>query len=203
MPQPDVSFYFDVGCPWTWNTSRWLVEVAGTRDFPITWRTFSLAIVNEGQEIPEQYRTIMSATRGTLRLMEALRADGRNDDIGDLYTELGRRWHHDHAAWSSVVVDEALATTGLTGYADAIDDETWDEALRSSLDEALTLAGPDVGSPVVRVGDRAMFGPIVSPPPTGEAALTLWDAAETMIGGTGVFELKRGRREGPTTGSRP
>ena len=80
MPQPAVSFYFDVVCPWTWNTSRWLVEVAETRGFPITWRTFSLAIANEGQEIPEQYRAPTATGRGALRVIESLRADGHNDE---------------------------------------------------------------------------------------------------------------------------
>jgi hypothetical protein len=203
MAHPTVSFYFDVGCPWTWNTSRWLLEVAGAREFPLTWRTFSLAIVNEGREIPEQYRAIQTIGRGALRLIEALRADGRNEDIGRLYTELGRRWHHDHADWSSAVIDAALAATGLESYSGAIDDENWDEALRTSLGEALELAGPDVGSPVIRIDDRAMFGPIVSPPPTGDAALDLWDAVATMIRADGVFELKRGRREAVIPGPRP
>jgi 2-hydroxychromene-2-carboxylate isomerase len=203
MPQSAVSFYFDVICPWTWNTSRWLAEVAETRGFPVSWRTFSLAIVNEGREIPERYRRMQSASLGALRVIEALRADDRNADVGRLYTELGRRWHHDQAEFSSKVVDEALGTTGLEGYTGAVDDETWDEALRTSLAEALDLAGPDVGSPVLRIDDRAMFGPIVSPPPTGADALALWDAAGVIIGADGVFELKRGRREGPVPGPRP
>ena len=203
MPEPTISFYFDVGCPWTWNTSRWLVEVAGERGLPISWRTFSLAIVNEGVEIPEQYRIVGATTRGALRVIEALRADGRNDDIGRLYTELGRRWHHDHEPWTSAVVDDALAATDLEAYAGAIDDENWDEALRTSLAEALDLAGPDIGSPVLRIDDRAMFGPIVSPPPTGAAALAVWDAARTLIAAEGVFEIKRGRRDGVVTGPRP
>jgi hypothetical protein len=198
-----ISFYFDVGCPWTWNTSRWLVEVAGARGLPITWRTFSLAIVNEGVEIPEQYRIVGATTRGALRVIEALRAEGRNDDIGRLYTELGRRWHHDNEPWSSAVVDDALAATDLKAYAGALDDETWDEALRTSVNEALDLAGPDIGSPVLRIDDRAMFGPIVSPPPTGAAALAVWDAARTLIAAEGVFEIKRGRRDGVALGERP
>jgi 2-hydroxychromene-2-carboxylate isomerase len=37
-----VEFYFDVSCPWTWMTSRWMTDVAPQRDLDITWRTFSL-----------------------------------------------------------------------------------------------------------------------------------------------------------------
>jgi len=30
-----VDFFFDPGCPWTWVTSRWLVEAATERDLTI------------------------------------------------------------------------------------------------------------------------------------------------------------------------
>jgi hypothetical protein len=203
MPVPAVSFYFDSVCPWTWNTSRWLVEVAGARGLPITWRTFSLAIANAGREIPEQYRVPVAAGRGALRVIEALRADGRNEDIGRLYLELGRRFHHDGQTPSSAVVDDALAAADLKDYSGAIDDENWDEALRTSFDEAVGLAGPDIGSPVLRLGDKAMFGPIVSPPPTGAAALALWDAVQALVSADGVYELKRGRTGEPAFNARP
>jgi 2-hydroxychromene-2-carboxylate isomerase len=205
MPEttPAVSFHFDPVCPWTWNTSRWLVEVAGQRALPVTWRTFSLAIVNEGKEVPEQYRAPMAASRGALRVIEALRADGRNDDIGAFYTELGRRWHHDHEPVADETVVAALGAVGLDAYTKALDDDSWDDILRASLNEALDLAGPDIGSPVLRLDDRAMFGPIVSPPPQGEAAGALWDAVRAMIAADGVYEIKRGRSGGPVPGPRP
>ena len=42
-----VQFYFDPACPWTWITSRWVVEVAGLRDMQITWQLFSLRFHNK------------------------------------------------------------------------------------------------------------------------------------------------------------
>jgi len=200
---PTVSFHFDPACPWTWNTSRWLVDVAEQRGLPLTWRTLSLTILNEGNEVPEQYRGPMAASQAALRAVEALRADGRNDDIGAFYTELGRRWHHDGETFSEDTVVAALGAVGLDAYAKALGDASWDEPLRASLDEAVALAGPDVGSPVVRLDDRAMFGPIVSPPPQGEAATALWDAVRVLVAADGVYEIKRGRTDGPVFGPRP
>ena len=48
-----VDFWFDASCPWTWITSRWAVEVAEARGFAVTWHPFSLAVLNEGKDIPE------------------------------------------------------------------------------------------------------------------------------------------------------
>src|SRR5947209_8081958 len=36
-----VSFYFDPICPWTWISSRWLVEVADARDLTVEWHSMS------------------------------------------------------------------------------------------------------------------------------------------------------------------
>ncbi len=49
----------------------------------------------------------------------------------------------------------------------------------------------------------AFFGPIVSPPPTGQAALDLWDRLSGMADQPSFFELKRSRSEGPQLGPRP
>jgi 2-hydroxychromene-2-carboxylate isomerase len=217
---PEVSFYFDAGCPWTWNTSRWLVAVADEQGFPITWRTFSLALANEGREIPERFRAMQASGQAALRIVEALRAGARgpgadagpagpagradpDEAIGRFYLELGRRWHHDEEPRSLDVVLAALAAAGLEAYAGAAEDTSWDGALRASLDEALALAGPDVGSPVLRLDDKAMFGPIISPPPVGVDARALWDAVRLLIPAEGVYEIKRGRSGGVRAGARP
>jgi hypothetical protein len=72
--------------------------------------------------------------------------------------------------------------------------------------EALGAAGDDVGSPVLMLSSDppvAFFGPIVSPPPTGQAALDLWDRLSGMAGQPAFYELKRSRTQGPQLGPRP
>gem|GEM_PF-2248071 len=44
-----IHFFADPYCPWTWNTSRWLVDVADRLAINITWRTLCLAELNRGR----------------------------------------------------------------------------------------------------------------------------------------------------------
>jgi hypothetical protein len=73
------------------------------------------------------------------------------------------------------------------------------------MNAALELAGDDVGVPtIVYEGRTAFFGPVISPAPTGDAALRLWDSLATLATTTdGFFELKRTREVGPIFGERP
>jgi hypothetical protein len=206
MDQPhDVDFFFDPLCPWTWMTSRWLIDAAGQRGVTITWRSLSLPVVNEGKEIPDRFRSAMEVSRRAHRVFAALDADGRNDLVAALYTELGRRLHHDAVDRRPEVVTEAAEASGAGRWAGAADDESLDAAVEASTKEAVDLAGPDVGSPVLAVGTprRAMFGPIVNPPPSGPAAGELFDAVVALIPVDHFLELKRGRRQGPQFGPRP
>lgn len=41
------------------------------------------------------------------------------------------------------------------------------------------------------------FGPVFTPAPKGEQAAEIWDAALTLWGYSGFYELKRGREKGP------
>ena len=206
MATTQVQFFFDPACPWTWMTSRWLSEVAEHRDVEVRWRPFSLQVKNEEHGLPEQYAAMAAATHRALRVMEAVRRGEGDAAIGPYYTELGRRIHHDG---DSPLTDlaGALAACGLdAAYVDAADDESWDEVIRASMAEALGAAGDDVGSPILMLSSdppTAFFGPIVSPPPTGQAALDLWDSLSAMGSQPAFYELKRSRTQGPQLGPRP
>ena len=201
----EVAFYFDPACPWTWMTSRWLVDAAAQTGTAIEWRSLSLGVLNKGREVPEQFRAPMEAARGVHRVNAALRAAGRNDLIGALYTEYGRRTFHDDAPRSAALVREAAEAVGADEWAASADDESLDAAVEASTAEAIELAGPDVGSPVLAWGEprRGVFGPIVSPPPTGADAVALLEHVVAVRDIPGVFEVKRGRRSGPQFGPRP
>jgi len=113
MTDSTAAFYFDPACPWTWNTSRWLVDVAQARGLTVDWRPLSLTVLNAGREIPAQYRPSMEVGHATLRLVTALRDAGRQDRIGDLYTEVGRRLFYDQEAPSMALVTGAAEAVGV------------------------------------------------------------------------------------------
>lgn len=207
MTIDSVNFFADPCCPWTWNTSRWLVEAARLADVSITWRTLSLAELNKDREVSEHFRPKLACSRRMARVLEALRAEGRNDDMQAMFTAYGTRVHHDdHDPGDQLIIACATACdVDLEFTSTAINNESWDVAIELSVSEAMELAGPDVGSPIIAVPalGRGFFGPIVSPPPTGPDALALWNVLAASFELPTFFELKRGRRDAVAFGPRP
>jgi hypothetical protein len=185
MPAPDVVFHFDPLCPWTWMTSRWLTEVGAARGLSLGWRSLSLRIVNDIE--PGRHEPL-DAGFEALRVIEALGKAGDDAGAGRLYTALGEQVHRAKRTLDRALVAEALAAAGIPDdVAAAASDDAWDAAVAAS--------GGGVGSPVIRWPDtgRATSGPIVSPPPTGAAALRLWDVVTGALEIPSFYELKRGR----------
>jgi len=191
----DVMFSFDPACPWTWRASRWLTEVAEARGVDIEWRACSLAVLNKGGEVPDEWKAPVAAATSALRLVEALRRDGRQADIARFYTELGTRTHDVDDRLSAEVVRAAADAAGLSADLAFLDDTSLDAAVEASTDAAMAAAGPGVGSPVLQLPDaeRGLYGPILDAIPNKKDALELWDAVETLIRMPGFAELKRGR----------
>ncbi|MFG3422500.1 DsbA family protein [Micromonospora sp. NPDC048063] len=190
----DATFFFDPACPWTWRTSRWLVAVADARGLHLEWRAFSLAILNEGNVAP-QFAEAMAASSRALRLVEALRADGRHDDVARFYAEVGARSHDAGNPLSPKIVDTAVEATDLQEAAPALDDDRWDDAVRESHALAYASAGPDVGSPVLMLpgAERGIHGPILTEVPGTDDALTIWDSLLPLIRMPAFHEIKRTR----------
>jgi predicted DsbA family dithiol-disulfide isomerase len=190
----DATFFFDPACPFTWRTSRWLVGVAPERDVTVHWRAFSLSILN-GDNVPDEYKPMMLASSRALRLVEALRADHRDDTVGTFYTELGNRTFEAGAPLTDDIVTAAAEAAGVADAKTVLDDESWDSAVRESHELAFGSAGPDIGSPVLMIegAGRGVHGPIIDEPPAREEALRIWDAVVPLIRSDTFFELKRGR----------
>ncbi len=200
--RPVVDFWFDPVCPWAWMTSRWMTEVERERGLTVRWRVMSLAVLNEGRDLPEGYRRAMDRAWGPVRVVVAAQAAHGSEVVKPLYDALGRMIHPGGRGkdLESVVVD-ALAEVGLpAALADAATSEEHDAALRSSHAEAMALVGQDVGTPVVAIDGVGFFGPVVTPAPQGADALRLWDGLVLMTGVPGFYELKRTRTDGPVFG---
>ncbi len=196
--RPDaVDFWFDPSCPFTWQTSRWLVEVADARGVRVDWRLMSLAVLNAGNEIPEQWRE--HAARGAVagRVFAAVRAVGGPEALGRFYTAVGSRVHGQGAVLGPDVFAEALAAVGLPAEL-ARDDDAQQAAVEASHAEGQERVGAEAGSPITAFpGAPGFFGPIVAPAPTGADALRLFDGLALVSGVPGFSELKGARGELP------
>ena len=203
-----VTFYFDPACPWTWMTSRWLVEVARQRDLDIRWRTFSLALLNKDRPLPAfldtpEFRARLDLAARALRVVQAALARGDNEAAGRFYSEWGARFFVADDDPTEALLDEVAAAAGVADLLGSVDDPELDPAVAASLEEAQRLAGPDVGSPVLHIdgAEHGTFGPIVSPPPSGEEAGLLWDSLVALSKLDSFYELKRGRTGPPQLSS--
>lgn len=203
---PAVEMFFDPMCPWAWMTSRWLMEVEKVRDVRVTWRVMSLAVLNEGRDLPEDYRAFLDLAWGPVRLVIAAQQAHGDDVVKPLYDAIGTRFHpggadpRDAESVRRVLV-ESLAECGLEASlidaAENVPGDDIDVALRAAHERATDLVGTDVGTPVVAFGDTAFFGPVVTPAPKGEDAGRLWDGCVLVAGTPGFYEIKRSRTVGP------
>ncbi|HVY10258.1 MAG TPA: DsbA family protein [Mycobacteriales bacterium] len=194
-----AEFWFDTLCPWAWLTSRWMVEVEQVRDVKVRWRPMSLAILNDGRDLPQDYIERIAVGWGPMRVCVAAEQAHGPDAVGPLYTALGTRFHPQGLPKDRPTIESALAEAGLpVELADAMDDTSYDDAVRASHDEGMALVGLDVGTPIIRVADTAFFGPVVTPAPRGEAAGKLWDGVLLVAQTPGFYEIKRTRDQRPT-----
>ncbi len=194
-----VDFWFDPLCPWAWITSRWLLEVQKMRPVVPRWHVMSLAVLNENKEnLPDRYKESMAKAWGPVRVCIAAEQKLGPGVLGPLYTAIGTRFHHEKAERDRATIEAALADAGLPAeLADAMESTEYDEALRASHVNGMDRVGYEVGTPVIAVGNLAIFGPVVSPIPRGEAAARLWDGVLLIAGTDGFFEMKRSRTRDP------
>ena len=223
MTDADVHFYFDPVCPFAWMTSKWVRMVRAQRDYTVRWRFISLRLLNAqvdyDEHFPPEYEAGHTAGLRLLRVAAATRAEHGNDGVDAFYAACG-----DHVFEREPVegadgerrdspqfVGAVLADAGLpTGLVDALYEESWDTVIQAETDEALSLTGKDVGTPILLfAADRtpvAFFGPVISRLPTPEQASELWDHVIGLARFGGFAELKRSLREVPqlpSFGGRP
>ena len=203
QPQEDAPFWFDPLCPWAWITSRWILEVETVRPVRADWRIMSLAYLNliqhGGDGLSEEYLERMSRARGPVRVCAAAAQHSGPGILGPLYTAIGTRFHNETRRDDPDAIPEALAEVGLPGsLVSAAESTEFDQLIKDSHHEAFDDVGLDVGTPILRIRGRALFGPVITPAPRGEAAGRLWDGLALVAEADGFFELKRSRDRKPS-----
>lgn len=199
----NVTMWFDVSCPFAWMTSRWLKEVQKVRDVQVEFTPMSLAILNEGADIPEDYARKMEANWGPARVFARVK-DAEPEKVGDLYTAMGEIVHGEGengkegpGAYNQVIA-KGLEKVGLDpSYADAANTDDADASLKKYHQAAMDAVGEDSGTPVVQIGEGTFFGPVITRLPEGEEAGEIFDAVLRLGAFPYFFEMKRSRSEVP------
>lgn len=189
-----VEFHFDVMCPWAYQTSKWIREAREQRDLNITWRFFSLEEVNRQEGKKHPWERPWSYGWSMLRVAARLRreADG-NDAVDHFYEVAGRMLHEEGAKVHTpegveAVLREIGRDPGLVG--EAVADESTNDEVKADHQRVLDLGGYGVPTMVID-GSTPLFGPVVTPSPTGPAAGRLWDLVAGWAEFPHLYELRR------------
>ena len=200
MAKKDVAgFWFDPLCPWCWITSRWILEVEKVRDIDVEFHVMSLAVLNEGRDLPERVPGDDEEGVGSGARRDRRRTGQGLGDSAPLYTAMGTKIHNEgNKDFDPTVIAKSLDEVGLPAeLAEAATSDKYDEALRKSHHAGMDAVGDDVGTPTIHVNGVAFFGPVLSKIPRGEEAGKLWDASVIFAAYPHFYELKRSRTEAP------
>ncbi|MBZ8178264.1 disulfide bond formation protein DsbA [Corynebacterium poyangense] len=195
-----VKFWFDVTCPFAWQTSRWMKEVEKVRDVEIQWIPMSLSVLNEGRDLPEDYLKLMELAWAPARICAAV-AEHEPEKLDALYTAFGTHIHEEGNREFDSLIPQVLEEVELPAeFAQYAEGGAIDQSLRNYHQGAMDAVGDEVGTPVLQLGETAFFGPVITRVPRGEEAGEIFDAAVRLAQYPYFFEIKRTRTERPQVG---
>jgi hypothetical protein len=128
--RPTVTIWLDPVCPFSWNTARWLKAVADKTGLAIEWRLMSLAVLNEGREMPPQQQSRMRDSERIGRLMAAIRDQHGNEGLATAYFAFAERYLDQSEPVDDQLVAQVLgAVKSWDVTTDVLSDSSWDERI--------------------------------------------------------------------------
>lgn len=191
-PRTDVvDFHFDVLCPYAYQTAKWIRDVRDQNGMTINWKFFSLEEVNrrEGKKHPWErewsYGWSIMRIGALLRRIDMAHLDAWYERSGRALHEDGLKPHEPDVARH--LLEEIGLDPDLVDQ--AIADPTTHDEVREEHQRVMDSGG--FGVPTLFFGDQALFGPVLIDPPTGEAAMRLWNATTAWVEFPHLYELQR------------
>jgi 2-hydroxychromene-2-carboxylate isomerase len=187
-----VDFHFDIMCPYAYQTSLWIREVRQETGLDIGWRFFSLEEINRAEGKKHPWERDWSYGWSMMRVGALLRRSDM-DLLDRWYAEAGRALHVDGRKPHRPDVAEAiLAEMGLDPglVRAAIDDPTTGDEVLAEHEQVVAAGGFGVPTLVFEDG-QSLFGPVLVNPPSGDAALRLWDLVIGWLEFPHVYEVQR------------
>jgi 2-hydroxychromene-2-carboxylate isomerase len=186
-----VDFHFDPMCPFAFQTSLWIRDVRAQLGVDVNWRFFSLEEINreEGKKHPWErdwsYGWSLMRIGVLLRRKDMSLLDRWYEVIGNELHVAGGKPHDPLVArrlLTSIGVDDAILDA-------ALDDSTTHDEVRADHQRVVDAGG--YGVPTLFIDEQCLFGPVLVDPPTGPAALRLWDVVAGIAELPHVYELQR------------
>ena len=81
-----IDLWVDPACPWAWMTSRWLLNAKEVRDVEVKFHVMSLAVLNEGRDVPEHNKdlnVILAEALAEVNLPAALIASADDSSLDE------------------------------------------------------------------------------------------------------------------------
>jgi predicted DsbA family dithiol-disulfide isomerase len=190
-----IDFHFDPACPLAWRTFLWIREARKVRPINITWRFFSLEVVNRKEGVTPDYQN--AGSWAAHRMLALARRQGGNEAVERLYQTLGaaRHGHGENIKQPDVLRAAAKQADLDPGIVDAAlaDESTIQDVLADHQEAVQRYRAFGVPTIAIEGSDVGFYGPIIQYVPRGEDAGELWDYTAWALRQPNLFELKRDR----------
>lgn len=193
-----IAFHFDPTCPLAWRTALWIREARSVRPIEVTWRFFSLEVINRKEGATPDFQKDKGWP--SLRTLALARRKGGNAAVEQLYLTLGAARHGRQedirkvevlqAALKKAELDPAWAEEALA------DESTTAEVLADHQESVQRYNAFGVPTIAFEGSEAGFYGPIIREVPRGEEAGEWWDHLEWSLRQPNLFELKRERSGG-------